>query len=120
MALVVKKFNFSAAHFLPNYIGACSRIHGHTWFVDVGIEGKIDLESGMVIDFTEIKRVINPLIEVLDHHILNDVMRLPTAENIGLWIYKNLGYEVGKNIKFIRVWESPEAYAEVTLDDCTT
>ena len=48
---VVKEFTFDAAHYLPGYNGKCNRPHGHTYRLQVGIEGEPDHSTGMVIDF---------------------------------------------------------------------
>jgi len=116
MALVVKRFEFSAAHKLPNYVGKCANWHGHTWTIEVGIKDFINKDTGMVVDFSKIKEGIDPLKESLDHHSLNDIIENPTAENIGVWILERLPFNSSK-IKFVRVWESPDSYAEVTKED---
>ena len=75
--------HFDSAHYLPGHPGKCAWMHGHRWEVKVVIQTtKLD-DAGMVVDFGDIKNVINEL----DHKELNDVMDNPTAENIaeGLW-----------------------------------
>ena len=60
---------FSAAHFIPNH-QQCSLLHGHTYVVSCQIEGSINPESNMILDFTELKNNLRTLINTLDHHIL--------------------------------------------------
>ena len=101
---------FSAAHFLPNYIGPCSRMHGHTWKVEVWITGAVDPKTGMLVDFKDVKNII----DVYDHGVINDFLTSPpTAENI----VKRLCFDIfliSENIDTVtvRVWESANSYAE--------
>ncbi|MHA1386595.1 MAG: 6-pyruvoyl trahydropterin synthase family protein, partial [Candidatus Helarchaeota archaeon] len=62
------KLNFSAAHFLIEH-NKCSRIHGHNYYVQIEISGKLD-EKSMIIDFIEVKKLILKTIEHLDHKLL--------------------------------------------------
>ena len=91
---ITKSFSFDAAHWLPNVPTGhkCGRLHGHTYTVEIGLEGELDPEMGWIIDFGEIKSVFKPLETILDHHCLNDVEGLgnPTAEVMSRWIYDRL------------------------------
>lgn len=84
-----KDFTFEAAHWLPNVPAGhkCGRLHGHSYRVRVEIEGEPD-ESGMVLDFAEVKRAWKRLDDALDHRCLNDLDGLenPTSENLAEWI----------------------------------
>lgn len=64
---LAKTFEFEASHILPNHPGKCSNLHGHTWLLTVYVTGKIDVKTGMVIDYGEISRIVKPVIEELDH-----------------------------------------------------
>ena len=90
--MIVKlETHFDAAHYLPNYEGKCSRMHGHTYRLIVEVEGKPNPKTGMVIDFSILKDIINEHILIyLDHQILNAVIKNPTAENIATWIKEKL------------------------------
>lgn len=90
-----KEFAFEAAHRLPGVPSdhRCARLHGHSYRVQVHVSGEVDPESGMVIDFTDIKAAFKPIVdEYLDHHYLNDVPGLenPTSENLACWIWQRL------------------------------
>jgi len=91
--LIEKEFYFDSAHFLP-FVAPdhkCRKLHGHTYKVTIGITG--DLTSqGWVIDFADISALVQPVIATLDHTLLNSIVGLdnPTAENIAMWIYKEL------------------------------
>ena len=67
----------------------CSRLHGHSFRVELVCEGEAGAESGWLLDFAEIKRAFGPFLEELDHHYLNEVEGLenPTAENLARWIW---------------------------------
>jgi 6-pyruvoyltetrahydropterin/6-carboxytetrahydropterin synthase len=126
MAEVARTFTLDSGHFLPNYPGKCSRGHGHRWEVRITVSGPINLKTGMVLDFSILKRqVIARLEETYDHYVLNDISPFnlenfpPTAENIGKFI---LGYaqEVLGTVKVskVEVWETPNSLATVYPEDC--
>lgn len=99
-------FSFSAAHHLTDYHGACERPHGHTYRLEVIIEGPIK-QDGLVIDFVELKRVVEEkVLRKLDHTDLNDLLPNPSAELIGVWIWEQLaGAFSGVKLAGIRLWE---------------
>ena len=84
--LIGKSFTFDAAHWLPDYNGPCGKLHGHTWKVKVEVEGDVNFETGMVLDLKVLKQIIAPIIEKLDHSVLNDALPIhwlpPTCENL--------------------------------------
>ena len=87
-------FNFEAAHFLPRVPRdhKCRRLHGHSFAVDVEVEGNVDESLGWVIDYGEIKKHVAPVRDRLDHYLLNEIDGLenPTSENLALWIWRQL------------------------------
>lgn len=111
--IIGKKFTFDASHFIPEHNGKCRNLHGHTYEIEIVLEGAIR-SDGMVEDFGEVKRIVNLyIINELDHHHLNDIqgLELPTAENLCMWIKDRL---MGKlPIKGIKVWETRDSYAEL-------
>jgi 6-pyruvoyltetrahydropterin/6-carboxytetrahydropterin synthase len=70
------------------YESKCKNLHGHNWkiTVTVGCDDTLLGETGMVVDFTKIKEAIRHL----DHRLLNDFIPQPTAENIGLYVWKRI------------------------------
>ena len=118
MILVTREFKFDAAHYLDGYKGDCANLHGHTWrfAVTVGAD-KLD-GLGMAIDFKKMKEIVNKqVVDRLDHKCLNHVIPFnPTAENLAMWIYRQLMIEfcnVGVTIENIKLWENyPECYVE--------
>ena len=91
---VFREFTFEAAHRLPHVPEGhkCARLHGHSFRVEVRVQGDIDPETGMVIDFAEIKTAFAPLNDQLDHYFLNEIDGLenPTSENLARWIWDRL------------------------------
>lgn len=116
-ATVVRRCSFAAAHYLPHYKGKCANLHGHSFVIEVGVSGEVDSESGMVVDFGELKGVLQPILDNLDHHCINTVLENPTAENIALyvlnWLSNNWEIRKDMHIEFIRLWETEDSYAEV-------
>src|SRR4051812_30723261 len=67
-------------------------MHGHSFRVEVYIEGEVEEKAGWVMDFAEIKAHFKPLVEQLDHRLLNEIEGLenPTSENLARWIWRQL------------------------------
>jgi 6-pyruvoyltetrahydropterin/6-carboxytetrahydropterin synthase len=93
--IVRRRFRFEAAHRLPRHPGQCRELHGHSYELVVGVEGPLDAHSGMVVDFSDLKRVVGELVVApLDHKLLNDVIDNPTAEELARWIWRGLAPRV--------------------------
>lgn len=105
-------FYFDAAHFLPKYKGKCERQHGHTYRLEVEVEGELGV-GGMVLDFNEIKKVVErEIIEKLDHSSMNDILPNPTSENITQWIWSRLSGKLP--LSRVRLWEGEGKWVEKT------
>ncbi len=91
---LVKSFGFEAAHFLPGFPDGhkCRRLHGHSYRVDVIVEGDVPEGRGYLIDYADIKTAFDPIRRQLDHYCLNDITGLEdsTAENLAAWICDRL------------------------------
>ncbi len=91
---IFKVFTLEAAHRLPNVPPGhkCARLHGHSFRVEIHVEGEIDPHAGWVMDFADLKKVFQPLYDRLDHHYLNDIEGLenPTSERLAAWIWERL------------------------------
>jgi 6-pyruvoyltetrahydropterin/6-carboxytetrahydropterin synthase len=91
---LIKSFGFEAAHWLPTFPEGhkCRRMHGHSFRIDVAVEGEIDPESGYLVDYGEIAAVVEPLCKQLDHRCLNDIEGLenPTSEVLAKWLWDRL------------------------------
>ena len=106
---------FAAGHALRNYKGACENVHGHNFKVQVTIEGDRLDETGMLVDFLDVKHAMRDVISRLDHVFLNDIspfdVKNPSAENIAEYFYEELDRRLASNpvpvqIQEVRVWET--------------
>ena len=109
---------FAAAHQLPDHAGKCQRLHGHTYGLEVTVEGTPQPSgpaTGMVMDFAELRQhVRESVLEVLDHQLLNDIFGFaPTSEAVAAWAFERLR-EAGLPVVRVRLAESPDSYVEVT------
>ena len=109
---IYKVFTIDAAHRLPNVPAGhkCGRIHGHTFQVEVHIDGPVGDDSGWVVDFTEIQQAFQPLHDLLDHNYLNDIEGLenPTSEVMAQWIWQRLKTSLPTLCRIV-VQESPQS-----------
>jgi 6-pyruvoyltetrahydropterin/6-carboxytetrahydropterin synthase len=91
---IFKEMSFEAAHRLPNVPPGhkCARLHGHSFRVEVHVEGPVGAESGWVMDFADLQAAFAPLHAVLDHNYLNEIDGLsnPTSEHLARWIWRRL------------------------------
>jgi 6-pyruvoyltetrahydropterin/6-carboxytetrahydropterin synthase len=107
--ILIKEFEFDAAHNLIHYHGKCERLHGHTYKLLVKLEGEPDKE-GMIYDFVELKRIVNErIIDKFDHTYLNDILPQPTAENIAVFVWnelKDILKRDNSRLYEVEVWET--------------
>lgn len=66
---IAKEFRWEMGHRLPEHFGKCKNIHGHSYKILVELEGDIQ-KNGMVMDYYDLKKIVNPLVEKLDHAFL--------------------------------------------------
>jgi 6-pyruvoyltetrahydropterin/6-carboxytetrahydropterin synthase len=118
--------DFSAAHRLCGYQGACSQLHGHNFRAVVYLRGSELDSQGMLIDFRDVKRICREVVGPLDHQFLNDVPPFgetaPTSENLARFLFGALRDALGAagwagrvTVSRVTVFESPECgvtYAE--------
>lgn len=92
--IIYKSFTFDSAHYLPEVPKGhkCGNMHGHTYSLKVFVSGEIDPVTCWFMDFEDLKKTINPVIERLDHQVLNEIEGLenPTAENVVVWIWNQI------------------------------
>jgi 6-pyruvoyltetrahydropterin/6-carboxytetrahydropterin synthase len=66
-------------------------LHGHSYVLEVTVNRPVDPESGLAIDFSELKAIVRrEVIDRLDHRYVNDLVDNPSAENMAFWIWKRL------------------------------
>ncbi|MDY6970965.1 MAG: 6-carboxytetrahydropterin synthase QueD [Thermodesulfobacteriota bacterium] len=109
---------FASAHQLREFEGACERLHGHNWKIEVYVTGMELEENGLLIDFRLIKEATKRVIDDLDHQFLNELEPFktlnPSSENIARHIFESLSREINsERIKVSKVtaWESDSACA---------
>jgi 6-pyruvoyltetrahydropterin/6-carboxytetrahydropterin synthase len=109
---VTRTFTFEAAHQLPWHGGKCRNLHGHSYRLEVTVEGPIG-DHGIVVDFATIKEAVErDVIAAYDHQYLNDLFDNPTAELIAAEIWKRVeGADLA--VSRIRLWETPDSYVEI-------
>ena len=91
---LTKDYSFEAAQTLPNVPAGhkCRRMHGHSFKLEVSVEGEVDPVTGWLYDHAQISKAMNPLLELLDHSYLNEIVGLenPTIENMCSWFWERL------------------------------
>ena len=114
---------FSSSHHLTGYEGNCSRLHGHNWRVVVEVSGTKLNETGMLVDFTQLKGKLDEIARELDHIVLNDHPYFqssglnPTAENLASFFYSSLQGNFGNNrVLRVEVYETEDYVAAFVPD----
>ena len=91
---IAYRFGFDAAHHFDHFpAGHPNRnIHGHSFQVEVAVEGAPDPRTGFIADFAEVQAACRSIVERLDHRMLNEVAGLekPSLEHLALWIGREL------------------------------
>jgi 6-pyruvoyltetrahydropterin/6-carboxytetrahydropterin synthase len=106
---------FDAAHSLPGYQGKCARLHGHTYQVEMVVEGDVG-ENGFVIDFYQLKNILVAVLQDLDHNCLNDILPNPTAETIAQWISERLKKDMettSVRLFSLKLWEGKNKWVMI-------
>ena len=114
---VTKGFSFEASHYIPNYDGACSNLHGHSYKLQVTVStDTVNSVTGMVLDFNILKSIVNNrVVDRYDHSHLNDYFNNPTAEYMAQQIFLDLDKEfseIGVTLDSIKLWETENSFAE--------
>ncbi len=130
---IAKEFKWEMGHRLPEHFGLCKNIHGHSYRMIVEFEGELD-EKGMIVDFYDVEKIIDPIIENLNHAFMvskkdEDVIKFlekmnskkvvvdfnSTVENISKFLLNEITKsKLSSNIRIIRVrvFETSDNYAE--------
>jgi len=108
--------DFASAHTLRDYPGACARMHGHNWKVEVEVAASELDAMGMGVDFKVIKQAARDIAERLDHRYLNDLEPFtrinPTAENIAAYFHQELSAQLNNDriqVHAVTLWETERA-----------
>ncbi|AAZ98267.1 6-pyruvoyl tetrahydrobiopterin synthase [Thiobacillus denitrificans ATCC 25259] len=109
---IFRIFHLQCARRLPALPAShrCSRVHGHSFEVELTVSGEVDARLGWVCDFAEIEAAWRPIHEALDHRYLNDVDRLdnPTSERLAIWLWAQLKPSL-PGLSQIRVMETHDS-----------
>jgi 6-pyruvoyltetrahydropterin/6-carboxytetrahydropterin synthase len=112
---ITQAFTFEAAHWLPHVPEShrCRRMHGHSYRVELRLEGAVDPHTGFVADFFDVEAAFGPVLARLDHYCLNEVEGLanPTAENIAIWIWDR-AKPLMPQLAAVTVYETPQSWAD--------
>jgi 6-pyruvoyltetrahydropterin/6-carboxytetrahydropterin synthase len=107
---------FSSGHYLRNYRGRCENPHGHNYKVCITLAGAELDEAGLLLDFKLLKQVMRPVIDRIDHQMLNDLEPFttinPSAENIAHYFYHQTSEQLAAmtqgrvRVKDCTIWET--------------
>ena len=131
MIYVTRRAEFSASHYYHNaeftpeenrrVFGRCNNPlgHGHNYTVEATVGGEVDPATGMVLNLTELKQVLQEeVVEPLDHKFLNKEVpafarQNPTTENIAVEVWKRLAPKLPQGqLHRIRVYETPDLFVD--------
>ena len=122
MFLLNVKAHYDAAHYLRNYKGKCEKLHGHRYVVEAGLAFDDVGEGGMAYDFGDAKRHLRAVAARLDHENINEIPPFDeietSAENQARWFFEEMRKLLGEraeHLAYVRVWETPEQYAQYSL-----
>ncbi|HKR25925.1 MAG TPA: 6-carboxytetrahydropterin synthase QueD [Acidobacteriaceae bacterium] len=91
---------FSSGHFLRNYKGKCENPHGHNYKVRITLRGEALDHAGLLLDFRDLKQVMRPVIDRLDHQMINDIDPFttinPSAENLAKYFYEETNRQLAE------------------------
>jgi 6-pyruvoyltetrahydropterin/6-carboxytetrahydropterin synthase len=135
---IAKEFHWEMGHRLPFHAGGCQNIHGHSYRMNVELEGTLDA-NGMVLDYFDLKEIVEPIVQRIDHSFLCDesdaemlaffaanplkhvvVPFRTTAENITAWMIRQIGESLASYANItriaIRLQETERVYAEMSAE----
>lgn len=108
---ISRRYHFEAAHWLPHVAPThkCRRLHGHNYEVELTVAGTVG-DNGFIVDFWDVDKAVQPLIEQVDHRTLNEIGGLenPTAELIAAWFLTRLGVH---GVVTVRLYETKDCWA---------
>jgi len=118
---VTVEAGFSSGHYLRNYQGKCENPHGHNYRVLVTLVGAELDETGLLLDFKLLKNLLKPVVEYLDHKMINDLEPFtelnPSAENLARYFYQETARELSQmtlgrvQVKDCAVFETDTSFA---------
>lgn len=107
---IKQHFSIESARWLPHLPAShpCSRMHGHSFKIILRLVGDLHPQIGWMIDYNDIQAIMKPLIEKIDHRVLNEVEGLenPTSELLAKWLYDH-AKPLLKDLVQVSVAETP-------------
>lgn len=116
-----KEFEFEAAHHLLRYEGACAKVHGHSYKLQVTVSGEVyitgilNATDHMVLDFKELKKIVeDKIIRTHDHADLNEIYENPTAEVMAVKMFMTIQEALPKDVRLesVKLWETSTSFVE--------
>jgi len=108
--------SFSAAHTLKDIGGKCEELHGHNFKVEITVAASNLNETGILVDFRDVKKWLQEVLDNLDHKHLNElpyfIEMSPSSENIAKYICQEMAMKVKQEqikVARIKIWESENA-----------
>ncbi len=132
-----KRFTLPIGHRLSKHAGRCSSIHGHNFTVMVGVKSNELNENDMVIDFSDLKKIVKIIIDVWDHTLLinkedEDILNVcqdknmrvidfafdPTAERLSSILYETINYRLPDPVEmdYVTVYENENSKCTYSVD----
>jgi 6-pyruvoyltetrahydropterin/6-carboxytetrahydropterin synthase len=117
MFTVFKDYVFSAGHAIRGHRGGCQNLHGHNYRVRVHVGSRSLDELGMVIDFADLKRIVDDVLGRFDHAVLNDIPpfdeRNTTAELLAEYVCQEVAGRLpaGREVRRVEIWETESSCA---------
>lgn len=109
------EFHYDSAHYLTSVPPGhkCGNLHGHTYRLIVTLDGPVQ-GDGFVMDFSDVKACVEPLVRRLDHCLINSVVENPTVENQLLWFADELTGLI-KNLSSLTLYEGLRNFATYAI-----
>jgi 6-pyruvoyltetrahydropterin/6-carboxytetrahydropterin synthase len=118
MYTILKDFTFAAAHSIRGHMGGCENLHGHNYRVRVLLEAERLDGLGMVLDFADLKAVMEEVLGPFDHRVINDVPPFDrvntTAELLSEHVFRQMAARVDDDrvrVRRVEVWENDTSCA---------
>jgi 6-pyruvoyltetrahydropterin/6-carboxytetrahydropterin synthase len=118
---VTVEAGFSSGHYLRNYHGKCENPHGHNYRVLVTLAGAELDETGLLLDFKLLKTLLRPVVDYLDHQMINDLAPFtelnPSAENLARYFYSETSHQLQEmtagrvRVKDCTIFETDTSFA---------
>jgi 6-pyruvoyltetrahydropterin/6-carboxytetrahydropterin synthase len=115
MIRVCKIMEFEAAHFIPGHKGKCKDLHGHSYKLEVVVQGEPDIENHITMDFSDLKDIMKEIVDDwFDHKMLNDKFIFSTAEYLVGFIGAAVAVKLPKGVLLcsVKLWETSTSWAE--------